>query len=500
MCACNGMRAGDRLCRSSAGPREPGRRTSERGRQQRTMAACQLTERGLSVVSCRGDALAQAGRVETGEVVGAVERHWSGSGVALAWLWSGAGVALQSLSVPGQRSAGGASASRQHGPRWPVAPASSAANAAWPDCSFRFRFHFHLDRILTSPTPPASTSPTQPTSPAPPAPAAGLNSEHATRARPPSPRPAAAMTPASPDPDALSIAAMLDHQEPDPAPDRPAAMPAAAAPPPKPATAPLRQQPPPGTRSHNLSGHSSSAASPLSSRDASPARSLPRAATPSNSVTRSGFRSRKSSADSSAQSKTPSAAAIKRALSASNVPELPTAATSDMAKAPPPLKSSSASNSGDNTPRWPISPRLRSPPPGDNSRSRSRTNSLRSQIRKPDVPSTPAIIVQSSSPAPLSRFPVREEPVSSDPDEPVLSMKTPARAASGAPSKLETVQESSLPATPGFETQRSVFFVLLCCRCALFADCCPASYPLPLHTEVLMKTQMTSAHSRFLKI
>ncbi|CAO2653918.1 Nn.00g106510.m01.CDS01 [Neocucurbitaria sp. VM-36] len=217
-----------------------------------------------------------------------------------------------------------------------------------------------------------------------------------------------------------------------------------------------------GARSLNASGSPSSTAAttPLSSRDASPARPHQRTAAPSATNPRPGFRSRKSSADVSpsrapslagSNTKTPSAAAIQRALSATSIPELPPASSSDAIKAPRPLKSTSNPNSGDTTPHWPISPRLRSPPPGDDRRSRSRANSLRSQLKKPDVSSTPAIVVQSSSPAPLSRFPVREEAIASDSEEPVLSMKGPSRGASGVAPKLETVQESSLPATPGFD-------------------------------------------------
>ncbi|KAH7378250.1 vacuolar segregation subunit 7-domain-containing protein [Pyrenochaeta sp. MPI-SDFR-AT-0127] len=222
----------------------------------------------------------------------------------------------------------------------------------------------------------------------------------------------------------------------------------------------MRHQTLAGVRSLNVSGSPSSATSPLSSRDASPARPPQRPQAPSGTNPKPGFRSRKSSTDVSpsrgpslagSSTKTPSAAAIQRALSATSIPELPPASSSDSGRAPRPLKPSSASNSGDNTPHWPISPRLRSPPPGDDGRSRSRANSLRTQLKKSDAQPTPAIVVQSSSPASLSRFPVRDEPVASDPDEPVLSMKGPSRGASGVAPKLETVQESSLPATPGFD-------------------------------------------------
>ena len=228
-------------------------------------------------------------------------------------------------------------------------------------------------------------------------------------------------------------------------------------------TAPVKHQTTlSGARSLNVSG-SPSPKSPMHSRDASPARPHQRAAAPpGTSNHRAGLRSRKSSTDVSpsrgsslaGSASSPSAAAIQRALSSASIPQLPSTATTDSIKAPRPLKATSGPSSGDNTPHWPISPRLRSPPPpGSDGRSgsRSRANSLRNQIRKSDGQSTPAIVVQSSSPAPVSRIPVREESAGSDPDEVVMSIKGPSRGASGVAPKLETVQESSLPATPGFD-------------------------------------------------
>lgn len=240
-------------------------------------------------------------------------------------------------------------------------------------------------------------------------------------------------------------------------------------------TAPMKHQTTlAGARSLNVSG-SPSPKSPLSSRDASPARPQQRApAAPTNS--RTGFRSRKNSVNASPSRgsspagtrSSPSATPIPRALSSSSIPQLPSAASSsvssaDTIKAPRPLKPTSSSTSGDNTPHWPISPRLRSPPPpgaDGRSSSRSRANSIRNQIRKPEAQSTPAIVVQSSSPAPASRIPVREESVASDPDEPVMSIKALSRGVSGAAPKLETVQESSLPATPGFDGIEADRYVL----------------------------------------
>ncbi|KAJ4361341.1 Vacuolar inheritance and morphology protein [Ascochyta clinopodiicola] len=219
-------------------------------------------------------------------------------------------------------------------------------------------------------------------------------------------------------------------------------------------------------RTLNVSGSPSPANSALNSRDASPARSLQRNTNaPPASTARSqpGLLSRKSSTDVSpnrgpgTSSPGLSAAAIQRALSSTAIPQLPPVSSSDSVKAPRPLKSPSALVSGDSTPHWPHSPRLKSPPPPDaRSHSRSRRNSLRSQTRRPEAPSTPSIVVQHSSPSPASaaRAPAADEAVTpGEQDEPImsLSMKGPSRGASGVAPKLETVQESSLPATPGFD-------------------------------------------------
>ncbi|KAI4705006.1 hypothetical protein J4E89_009299 [Alternaria sp. Ai002NY15] len=204
--------------------------------------------------------------------------------------------------------------------------------------------------------------------------------------------------------------------------------------------------------------------SPRSSREASPAGPHHRSATPSGASARPGFRSRKSSADASPSrgsslSNSTAAPGVQRALSSTSIPELTPTSSTDTVRATRASKPSSRANSGDTTPHWPLSPRLKSPPPGDDGRSRSRTNSLRSQIRKPEAQSTPAIVVQSSSPASVSRFPVREDVPVSDVDEPPAqpqtqpqqTIKAPSRSSGGAAPKLATVQESSLPATPGFD-------------------------------------------------
>ncbi|KAF2012205.1 hypothetical protein BU24DRAFT_435601 [Aaosphaeria arxii CBS 175.79] len=218
------------------------------------------------------------------------------------------------------------------------------------------------------------------------------------------------------------------------------------------------------TRVSNGSASPSIANSPLSSRDPSPARPSQRQQSqqtaPSGHMPRAGLRSRKSSTDVSPSrgptlpgttTTVPSAAAIQRALSSASIPQLQPASVQDPSRVPRPLKSNSANSSGDNTPHWPVSPRLKSPPPSSDTRSRSRRNSLRaqSQTRKTDPSSTPAIVVQASSPAGTPRLPAKDDGKFSDPEEQPVSMKTTPRGASGAAPKLETVQEGSLPATPG---------------------------------------------------
>ncbi|PVI07440.1 hypothetical protein DM02DRAFT_638067 [Periconia macrospinosa] len=212
-----------------------------------------------------------------------------------------------------------------------------------------------------------------------------------------------------------------------------------------------------GARSLNVSGSPSTTNSPLSSRDTSPARTSPSS---SAVLSKSGRLSRQSSTDASPNrgpnlagpsTTVPSAAAIQRALSSTNIPSLSPAASQESTRAPRPQKIASGSNSGDTTPHWPISPRLKSPPPTE-ARSRSRRNSLRSQQKKPDVAPTPSIVVQSSSPAPSSRIPVKDESTTSEPDDQTSSMKAATRGtSSGNAPKLETVQESSVPTTPGVD-------------------------------------------------
>ncbi|KAF2274655.1 uncharacterized protein EI97DRAFT_459935 [Westerdykella ornata] len=210
--------------------------------------------------------------------------------------------------------------------------------------------------------------------------------------------------------------------------------------------------------SRNASASPSTLQSPTSSRDTSPSRQPQRLQGSTAAPLRSGLRSRKNSIDVSpsgapgvagSNATGPSAAAIQRALSSATTPQLSPAPPQDFTRASGPLKGASASSSGENTPRWPVSPRLKSPPPNPDNRSRSRRNSLRAQnAKKPDIPATPSIVVQSSSPVPSSRLPVQDEEGIEDVEDQQITMKAPSR---GVAPKLETVQEASVPTTPSFE-------------------------------------------------
>lgn len=149
----------------------------------------------------------------------------------------------------------------------------------------------------------------------------------------------------------------------------------------------------------------------------------------------------------------PSAAAIQRALSATSVPQLQASPATETVSKLPKLQQQqqqrSAVTSGDNTPTWPQSPRLRSPPPTD---VRSRRNSSLSQR----AVAAPSILVQTPSPATSAPPPnpiIGDGPKSVDVVhnkkeeqlQPASSVKTPSRGPSGPRSMLETVEENTPP-------------------------------------------------------
>ncbi|KAL9103298.1 MAG: hypothetical protein Q9163_001640 [Psora crenata] len=148
----------------------------------------------------------------------------------------------------------------------------------------------------------------------------------------------------------------------------------------------------------------------------------------------------------------PSAAAIQRALSAGGSPQLPSIpqhdAGSDVPRPQKAIKSTPASLSQPSA----RTARLSSPPPAASSGSNLPVVSVIRKIDKSQpTPPAPLIVVER---------PNRSPTFATDPDVaeeealPRAGMRTPARGVSGAGPPLETVQESSLPATPAIGTAR----------------------------------------------
>lgn len=195
----------------------------------------------------------------------------------------------------------------------------------------------------------------------------------------------------------------------------------------------------------NLSSTSSTTTSPKPSREASPIRPPFKSG---SGVASRGSRSRKNSQDlspnrapSSNIPAVPSAAAIQRALSAAGTPQLQSPANSefslDATRAPKPGKGTGGGSNqlGSNLPR------VKSPPPPASSSKASNYSS-----RKPDqASSTPSIVLERPSPVSGSIAGIDEA------EEGILvpsGMRTPVRGPSVSGPTLETVQESSDPATP----------------------------------------------------
>lgn len=204
-----------------------------------------------------------------------------------------------------------------------------------------------------------------------------------------------------------------------------------------------------------LSANSSAATSPKPSRESSPVRPpLKSGASTGSRVT---DRSRKNSQDLSpirapnANIPTvPSAAAIQRALSATGTPHLPPSAAADFAvDAPRPPRINKGPAGGSQHPGSNV-PRVKSPPPSASSGLNGSFLTARKIDQSQSTPTTPTIVVE--RPARSSTF-GSESDIPED-DHPVKSgMRTPVRGISGNGPALETVQESSLPATPAIGTR-----------------------------------------------
>ena len=190
------------------------------------------------------------------------------------------------------------------------------------------------------------------------------------------------------------------------------------------------------------------AKSPRNSRQGSPIRPQTKPAAP-NSTQRS--RSRKNSQElsptrsatlSSSFASMPSAAALQRALSA-NKPSMQSPSVDGVLEG---SRTDKPTRSGDNSPHWPISPRLRSPPPS--------SASSRSPIPILRKPESDTILSPTSSkrpPGPATvdvsdYFQLRETERDDVPSR--IGIRTPARGASTNASGLETVVEGSIPNTP----------------------------------------------------
>ncbi|KAI1136143.1 vacuolar segregation subunit 7-domain-containing protein [Hypoxylon sp. FL0543] len=189
-------------------------------------------------------------------------------------------------------------------------------------------------------------------------------------------------------------------------------------------------------------------ASPIQSRDSSPTRPSAKTGRTSRASLASAT-SRKNSFQDPSPSRprsnvhTPSTTP-RQQLSSATTPSLPPPSSSEtVLRAPIPQKASVVSELSKDGPRWPISPRLKSPPPN---------------IGRPGVPGqslrkneheAPAINVQRATPSPHVESASLSTSDNETEDSHLSSgMRTPARGPSNGSSTLETVQEVSQPNTP----------------------------------------------------
>ncbi|KAK6579618.1 hypothetical protein PZA11_007854 [Diplocarpon coronariae] len=193
----------------------------------------------------------------------------------------------------------------------------------------------------------------------------------------------------------------------------------------------------------------SAANSPVPSRESSPVRPPLKATAAAVRSTPGPGRSRNNSTQevsparsAAATTNPPSAAATQRALSVASTPILHAVSSEPNVRAPAPPKPL-VSSKGRETPRWPISPLLRSPPPTSEA-------AILSPLRIDQDP--PPLTVQRSTASlerPEGKKAAHDREAEDSP--PLSGMRTPARGASGASSTLETVQEISQPNTPAAE-------------------------------------------------
>ncbi|KAI1812637.1 hypothetical protein GGS20DRAFT_578167 [Poronia punctata] len=194
----------------------------------------------------------------------------------------------------------------------------------------------------------------------------------------------------------------------------------------------------PDTQASKLTSASTSlTASPAESRDPSPSR----AAKAPGRTTRAPISASPSRRNSSTQDPSPSrtrsniptpSQTPRTQLTATAIPNLPPPSNTEATlRAPVPQKPSVGNDASKDTPRWPISPRLKSPPP-----SFSRPTAASSARRA--EPEPPLINVQRATPSPHVE-PSSQSASDIEGEEPIHSgMRTPS----------QTVQEVSQPNTP----------------------------------------------------
>ncbi|KAK1756830.1 vacuolar segregation protein 7 [Echria macrotheca] len=199
------------------------------------------------------------------------------------------------------------------------------------------------------------------------------------------------------------------------------------------------------SQTSGASTSSSAAPSPLASREPSPARPLSRTSVSRASSSNPVSRSRKNSLHDVSPSRVgrplnPALAPAARTLSSATTPTL-LPATSEPAVGAPPVKSPTTQEHLRESPRWPVSPRLRSPPPVLH-----KPNLAPVRRSEQDVP--PIHIQRATPPPPQPSGP--EAPSDTDTDDAHLAsgVRTPARGAGGSSSTLETVQEVSPLGSP----------------------------------------------------
>ncbi|KAI1380566.1 vacuolar segregation subunit 7-domain-containing protein [Hypoxylon crocopeplum] len=197
-------------------------------------------------------------------------------------------------------------------------------------------------------------------------------------------------------------------------------------------------------------------ASPVQSRDPSPTRPSVKPGRTSRTSTASS-RSRKNSLQDPSPSRlrsnipTPSTTP-RHQLSSSTTPSLPPPTSSEpVLRAPVPQKPPVVSELSKDAPRWPVSPRLKSPPPII-----GRPAIVGSSSRKNEQ-EAPAINVQRATPSPHVE-PASQSTSDNEVEDQHLSsgMRTPARGPSNGSSTLETVQEVSQPNTPRPELDAAI--------------------------------------------